>query len=121
METIEVLAPRLAVGHAAALRQIRRMRNTLELSEQLCLAVGGKQDLKLAELPQGPCRRHATDPSLVAAQPSKEVLQVEIVGGEGRNIVAVQELRPPGPPQPTPGAEQGRLRGLLTQRGGAGG
>ena len=42
--------------------------------------------------------------------------EVEIVGGEGRNVVAVQEFWSPGPPQPAPSAEEGGLCGLLTER-----
>jgi len=110
MQTTQELARRFGLSQATTAGLIFGQGNLTELVQQILLTFRQAQDLALSEVPQLPGGFASTDAALVAAKLAKQGLQLQVVGRQAGDVIAVQPIRTTRFPQPVPGPIESGLR-----------
>jgi hypothetical protein len=79
VQTAKKLVRSFGFSQATSAGLILGQRNLTELLQQLLLRVGQKEDLILSKVPQFASGFTPADTALMAAQPSKQRLQLQVV------------------------------------------
>lgn len=117
MQAAEEAARALGLGQTLAMPEIIGVGHALELQEKFILAVGQEQDLNLAEVLEFAGGLTPTQTPLMASQTPKEAFQLEVIGWQARNVIAVQQIGGTAVPAFFQGAVKGVLGRLHGSRG----
>jgi hypothetical protein len=93
MKLMDETSRRLTVDQTLATFLVPFHRNTADLFEQIGLTLRHEQGLKLAKVAQFLGGSAPTDPALVTTQTVEKAFESEIIRGQTKHIITVQQLR----------------------------
>src|ERR1700690_379297 len=93
MKLMDETSRRLTVDQTLATFLVLSHRNTADLFKQIGLTIRHEQCLKLAKVSEFLGGSAPTDPALVITQTVEKAFESEIIRGQTKHIITVQQLR----------------------------